>query len=187
MTGDISTVLAQVKEKMDQSLEHLHKDLKRLRTGKASPSMLDGVMVDYYGATTPLKQIANIVTLDARSISVQPWDKTAVPAIEKAITNSNLGLNPQNDGEAIHLNIPMLTEERRIEIVKQAKHFGEDAKVSCRNARHEALNFVRAEVKDGYPEDDGKRIEKQLDEITKEFSGKIDAVVSGKEKEILTV
>jgi len=187
MTGDVSTVLAQTKEKMDDSIEHLYKELNQLRTGKATPAMLTGVMVDYYGSSTPLAQVANIVTLDSRSLSIQPWDKSVVPAIEKAIMQSNLGLTPQNDGEAIHLNIPVLTEERRIDIVKQAKHFGEDAKVSCRNARHEALSFIRAEVKDGYPEDDGKRLEKKLDELTKDFGKKIDDIVSAKEKEILTV
>ncbi len=187
MTGDISTAIAQTKEMMDQAIEHLYKELNQLRTGKATPAMLTGVMVDYYGATTPLAQIANIVTLDSRSLSIQPWDKSAVPAIEKAIMQSNLGLTPQNDGEAIHLNIPVLTEERRIDIVKQAKHFGEEAKVSARNARHEALTFIRAEVKDGYPEDDGKRLEKKLDELTKEYGKKIDDIVSAKEKEILTV
>jgi len=187
MTGDISTTLAQVKEMMDHSIEHLYKELNHLRTGKATPAMLQGVMVDYYGATTPLTQIANIVTLDSRSLSIQPWDKSAVGAIEKAIMQSNLGLTPQNDGEVIHLNIPVLTEERRIDITKQAKHFGEDAKVSCRNARHEALHFIRDEVKDGYPEDDGKRLEKSLDEMTKDFGKKIDDIVGAKEKEILTV
>ena len=187
MTGDVSTALAQTKEKMDYSIEHLYKELNQLRTGKATPAMLTGVMVEYYGSSTPLAQVANIVTLDSRSLSIQPWDKSVVPAIEKAIMQSNLGLTPQNDGEAIHLNIPVLTEERRIDIVKQAKHFGEDAKVSCRNARHEALAFIRAEVKDGYPEDDGKRLEKKLDELTKDFGKKIDDIVSAKEKEILTV
>jgi len=187
MTGDISTVLAQAKGMMDESIEHLYKELNQLRTGKATPAMLQGVMVDYYGSLTPLTQIANIVTLDSRSLSIQPWDKSAVPAIEKAIMQSNLGLTPQNDGEAIHLNIPVLTEERRIDIVKQAKHFGEEAKVSVRNARHEALEFIRKEVKDGYPEDDGKRLEKKLDELTKEYGKKVDDVVSAKEKEILTV
>ncbi len=187
MTGDISTAIAQTKEMMDKAIEHLYKELNQLRTGKATPAMLTGVMVDYYGASTPLAQIANIVTLDSRSLSIQPWDKSAVPAIEKAIMQSNLGLTPQNDGEAIHLNIPVLTEERRIDIVKQAKHFGEEAKVSARNARHEALHFIRAEVKDGYPEDDGKRLEKKLDELTKEYGKKIDDIVSAKEKEILTV
>ncbi len=187
MTGDISTALAQTKEMMDLSIEHLYKELNQLRTGKATPAMLQGVMVDYYGSTTPLTQIANIVTLDSRSLSIQPWDKSAVSAIEKAIMQSNLGLTPQNDGEVIHLNIPVLTEERRIDIVKQAKHFGEEAKVSARNARHEALSFIRDEVKDGYPEDDGKRLEKKLDELIKEYGKKIDDIVSAKEKEILTV
>ncbi len=187
MTGDISTALPQAKEMMEHSIEHLYKELNHLRTGKATPAMLDGVIVDYYGSHTPLKQIANIVALDSRSLSIQPWDKSAVPAIEKAIMSSNLGLNPQNDGEVIHLNIPVLTEERRKDIVKQAKHFGEEAKVSCRNARHEALEFIRKEIKDGYPEDDGKRLEKNLDEMTRDFSKKIDDIVSAKEKEILTV
>lgn len=187
MNGDISTVLDQAKDMMEHSSEHLLKELNKLRTGKATPAMLDGIMVDYYGASTPLKQVANIVTLDSRSLSIQPWDKSAVAAIERAIVNSNLGINPQNDGEAIHLNIPVLTEERRKDIVKQAKHYGEEAKVSVRNARHEALEFIRKEVKDGFPEDDGKRLEKNLDDLTKVYGKKIDEIVSSKEKDILKV
>ncbi len=185
--GDVTTVPDQAQAMMDAAIEHLKKVLKKLRTGKATPALLDGVMVEYYGALTPLNQMANIVALDARSLSVQPWDKTAVAPIERAIINSDLGLVPQNDGEVIHLNIPVLTEERRKDLAKQARHYGEETKVGIRRARHEALEFIRQEVKDGFAEDDAKRLEKKVEELTKTYYQKVDDLVAAKEKEIMTV
>ncbi len=149
--------------------------------------MISGIMVEYYGNPTLLTQVANVTTADARTLSIQPWEKSMLAPIEQAIFAANLGLTPQNDGEFIRINIPPLTEERRIDLVKQAKNLGEDGKVSLRNARHKLMDFIKAEVKDGYAEDLGKRKEAIVDKMLHEFSGKIDALLAAKEKEIMTV
>lgn len=187
MSEDIDAYMNKGKDFMEQALTHLHDELLKIRTGKASPAMLGGLMVEYYGNPTPLNQVSNVSTADARTLSIQPWEKSMLGPIEQAIFAANLGLTPMNDGEFIRINIPALTEERRIELVKQAKNLGEEAKVSLRNARHKMMDFIKAEVKDGYPEDAGKRKEGEVDKLIHQYSDKVDAMISAKEKDIMTV
>ncbi len=172
---------------MEGTIEHLQRELKKIRAGKASPSMLGGVMVDYYGSPTPLNQVANVAASDGRTLTVQPWEKSMIAPIEKAIFSANLGLNPQNNGEIIIINIPALTEERRKDLVKQAKSMGEDAKVSLRSARHKMMDAIKKAVKDSYPEDAGKRREDDVQKMTNGFGDKVNNLVAGKEKDIMTV
>lgn len=175
------------KEEMDQALDHLKGQLVKLRTGKASPAMLNGVMVSYYGAPTPLSQVANIGVADSRTLSIQAWEKSILGDIERAIFEANLGLTPMNDGEMIRVPIPPLTEERRKALAKQVKSDGEDAKVSIRNTRHKLMDAIKKEVKDGYPEDAGKKKEDDVQKMVNEFTKKIDDIVSTKETELMKV
>jgi ribosome recycling factor len=172
---------------MDKAIDHLKHELIRIRTGKATASILDGIKVDYYGSPTLLSQMANITTPDSKTLSIQPWDKSVISSIEQAIFASNIGLTPMNDGENIRLSIPPLTEERRIDLVKQAKHYGEEAKVSLRNIRHKLLEFIKTEVKDGYPEDAGKRREDEVQKSVNEYGSQIDKIIEAKEKDIMSV
>lgn len=172
---------------MEQALEHLKTELSKIRAGKASPSMLSSIMVDYYGSPTPLMQVANVGTADSRTITIQPWEKNMLAHIERAIFEANLGLTPMNDGEFVRINIPPMTEERRVQLVKQSKGHGEDGKVSVRSARHKMIDFIKKEVKDGYPEDAGKRKEEQAEALTKKYYALIDALIEAKEKDIMTV
>ncbi len=187
MSEDPQEALKEAKALMDESIQHLEKELTRLRAGKASPALVSGIMADYYGSPTPLSQIANITLGDSRSLMIQPWEKTMVPAIERAIFESNIGLTPQSDGETVRINIPPLTEERRKDLAKQAKAHGEDAKVSIRNVRRDANNVITRAVKEGFPEDQGNRKEKQIQEATDEHIARIEAVVAAKEKDIMTI
>lgn len=187
MSKDIDQYLKESKTFFEDAIEHLQKELIKIRTGKASVSMLGGIMVDYYGSPTPLNQVSNVAVADARTLSIQPWEKKMLPVIEKAIFEANLGLTPQNDGEFIRINIPPLTEERRRDLVKQAKHLGEEAKISLRNGRHKVMDFIKNEVKDGYPEDVAKRKEAQVEKLVQDFSEKIDKIIDVKEKDIMTV
>jgi len=175
------------KDLMEHSIEHLQKELQKVRTGKASPSMVAGLMVPYYGNPTPLNQVANVSSADARTLLIQPWEKNMVAPIEKAIFEANLGITPQNDGEVVRLSIPALTEERRKELVKRVKALGEEAKVSLRNARREAMDHLKKAIKDGYPEDAGKRAEQEVQQLTDSYSDKVDKVVESKEKDIMTI
>lgn len=179
--------LAECRDMMDKAIKHLMGELAKIRAGKASPAMLDSIMVDYYGAPTPLNQMASVTTPDARTIFVKPWEKQVIPDIERAIINSDLGLNPQNDGEQIIINIPQLTEERRTTLVKQAKGEGEQAKISIRNARKEINDELKQLQKDGASEDEIKRAEDKVQEITDEHSKKVDTILDKKEEEIMTV
>ena len=187
MSEDIESILKYGKEHMKSSLEHLSKELVKIRTGKASPAMLGGLMVPYYGHPTPLGQVANVGVADARTLTIQPWEKSMLAPIEQAIFAANLGLTPMNDGEIIRINIPPLTEERRKELVKQAKHLGEEAKVSLRNERHKLMDFIKKEVKEGYPEDMGKRKEATVDDMVHEYSDRVDKMIQTKEEDIMTV
>jgi len=144
-------------EQMEGAMENLAKELTKIRTGKASPSMLSGIRVDYYGSPTPLTQVANVGATDGKTLTIDPWEKSMIGPVEQAIFAANLGLTPQNNGEMIIINIPPLTEERRRQFVKQAKAFGEEAKISIRNSRQKIMETVKKEVKDGYPEDAGNR------------------------------
>lgn len=187
MNEDLEMVYDMAKESMTDSLDHLNKSLRKIRAGKASPQMLEGVMVDYYGSMTPLSQVSNVNTPDARTISVQPWEKAMLDPIERAIINANLGLNPQNNGELIIISIPPLTEERRRGLVKSAKTEGEDAKVSLRNARKDANDEIKRLKNDGLAEDMAKDAEEEVQRITNSFNAKIEALIIEKEKDIMTV
>lgn len=187
MQEEVNEYISLGKDSMEDSIKHLKGELVKVRTGKASPAMLDGLMVEYYGNPTPLNQVSNISTSDAKTIVIQPWEKTMLGPIEKSIFEANLGLTPQNNGESIMINIPPLTEERRKSFVKRAKELGENAKVSIRNVRREIMDSIKKAVKDGYPEDAGKRSEGEVEDMTKEFVGNVDKLVSAKETEIMTI
>lgn len=187
MNEEIKFILDSTKEAMDSAMTHLDNQLQKIRAGKASPLMLSSVMVDYYGTATPLQQVANVSTIDGRTLSIQPWEKSIIEEIEKAIINANLGLNPQNNGESILINVPALTEERRINLSKQAKAEGEHAKVGIRNARKEANDEVKKLKDDGLSEDIAKDAESSVQDVTNTFSNKIDALIDAKDKDIMTV
>jgi len=181
---ELEFILEATEESMVNSISFLEKELLNIRAGKANPNMLSSVKVDYYGAQTPLNQIANINTPDSQTLSIQPWEKDKLEDIEKAILSSNLGFNPMNNGESIIISIPPLTEERRIELVKVAKSEVENAKVSIRNARKEANNEIR---KSDASEDMKSNFEIDIQNITDKYTLKIDSIFSTKEKEILSV
>ena len=184
MNEEIEFITDSSQEQMQQGIEHLQKEFRNIRAGKASPTMLGGVMVDYYGAQTPLSQVANINTPDARTISVQPWEKQLIPEIEKGILVANLGFNPMNNGESIIINVPVLTEERRKELSKIAKAAAEHAKVSVRNARKEANNEIKKlEISD----DEKKIAEEDIQNLTNSFIKKIDDAYVVKDTEIMKV
>ncbi|HNP20241.1 MAG TPA: ribosome recycling factor [Fulvivirga sp.] len=184
---EIQMYLDECRDMMNKAIIHLSAELAKIRAGKASPTMLDSVRVEYYGAMTPLSQVASVNTPDARTLMIKPWEKGIIPEIERAIINSDLGLNPQNDGEQIIINIPQLTEERRMGLVKQARNEGENGKISIRNTRKEINDMLKQLLKDGAPEDDIKRAEEKVQSLTDEFTKKIDATLAHKEGEIMTV
>jgi ribosome recycling factor len=186
-TEDINSLMEATRRSMNSAIEHLAFELTKVRTGKASPSLLIDIAINYYGSVTPLNQIASISTSDSRTLVIQPWEKSLLGPIEKAIFEANLGITPMNDGEVIRLSIPMLTEERRKDLVKQAKQLGEDAKISLRSARHKTLDALKKAVKDGYPEDAGKKREADIQDMLTEFTKKIDHLVEVKEKDVMTV
>ncbi|MBI9067687.1 MAG: ribosome recycling factor [Salinivirgaceae bacterium] len=187
MTEDINMVIDMTKESMEKAIAHLEDTLIHIRAGKADIRMLDGITVDYYGNATALAQVSNINTPDARTIKVQPWEKKMIGEIEKAIMYANLGLNPSNNGEAILINIPPLTEERRKDLVKQAKAEGENSKVSIRNTRKDAIDQFRQMQKDGLSEDLAKDAEALTQELTDSYNRKIDEMIKQKEIDILTI
>ncbi|MFN3137785.1 MAG: ribosome recycling factor [Allomuricauda sp.] len=184
MDEDVKFILDSTKESMEASIAHLQKALTKIRAGKASPMMLSTVMVDYYGSQTPLSQVSNINTPDARTLSVQPWEKNLLADIETAIMNANLGFNPMNNGEMVIINVPPLTEERRKQLVKQAKAEAEDAKVSIRSARQEANKELKAL---DISEDLLSNAEVDVQELTNTYSDKVDNILSSKEAEIMKV
>ena len=175
------------KDKMQKAVDHLENELRVLRAGRANPSMLSGIMVDYYGTPTPLNQVASVGSPDARTIAIQPWEKKMIEHIEKAIMAANLGFNPQNNGETVRIVVPPLTEERRKDLVKQVKHEGENARVSIRNARRDAIEEIKKLEKGGLPEDLAKDSETKIQKMTDNFNKKVDEHLEKKEKEILTV
>ena len=179
--------IAHAKEKMQKAILHLEDELKNFRAGKANPGIFQNVLVDYYGTPTPVPQVASVTTPDAKTILIQPWEKKLIPAIEKAILDSNIGYTPANNGEQIRINVPALTEERRKELVKQAKTEGENAKVSIRNARREVVDAHKKYQKDGLPEDVCKDAEATIQKETDAFNKKVDEIIAAKEKEIMTV
>ncbi len=182
---DIDMIIDMAREQMSKSISHLEKNLLKIRAGRANPSMLDSVRVEYYGSQTPLNQVANVSTPDARTISVQPWEKAMIPEIEKAILNSDLGLNPQNNGEMVIINIPPLTEERRKELVKAARAEGEDARIGIRSARKEANDEIK--TLEGISEDLIKDAEERVQGVTNKYTTKVDEILDKKESEIMHV
>tara|TARA_R100001369_G_scaffold67639_2_gene95091 strand:+ start:1101 stop:1688 length:588 start_codon:yes stop_codon:yes gene_type:complete len=184
MEDEIEFLIDGTREAMDKAVNHLEKQLANIRAGKASPSMVSGVMVDYYGSPTPLNQVANVNTPDGMTISIQPWEKSLIPEIEKGIQVANLGFNPQNNGESVIINVPPLTEERRKDLAKQAKAEAEEAKVVVRNDRKNANNDLK---KLDISEDLQKNLENDIQEMTDNHIAKIDQIFEKKEKEIMTV
>ncbi|MEM1134793.1 MAG: ribosome recycling factor [Bacteroidota bacterium] len=184
---EIEFYLEEAKDHMEKSVHHTEEELRKIRAGKASPNMLDGIMVEYYGTPTPINQVASVNTPDARTIMVKPWEKTILGEIEKSIINSDLGLNPVNDGELIRLNIPPLTEERRKLLMKQVKAEAEHGKVSVRNVRKDVNESLKKLLKDGASEDTIKKAEADVQVLTDTYIKKIDGIVAVKESDIMTV
>lgn len=187
MNEEIQFLLEETKEQMEKAISHLEAELVKVRAGKASPSMLEGVYVDYYGTRTPLNQVSNINTQDARTLVVQPWEKAMLTPIEKAIQVANLGLNPQNDGVIIRIIVPALTEERRKDLVKRAKAEAEHAKVTLRTLRRDANEAIKKLQKNGLPEDEAKDAETRIQQLTDAYAAKCDKHLESKEKDIMTV
>jgi ribosome recycling factor len=187
MNEDIQLYIDDARETMKKALLHLEDELDRVRAGKANPTMLSGVFVDYYGTSTPLIQVANVTAPDARSLIIKPWEKAMIGPIEKAIHAANIGLNPQNDGEIVRLNLPIMTEDRRRELVKKVKLIGEQSRVSIRNVRRDANEGIKSLVKDGVSEDEVKDGEAVVQEITNEFIAKVEKHLEVKEEEIMKV
>jgi len=187
MDESIKPILDATEESMNNAIEHLESELLTIRAGKATPVMLDGIKVDYYGSPTPINQVAAVSAGDARTLVIKPWEKNMIPNIEKAINEANLGFNPQNDGDIIRIPIPRLTEERRRDLVKQAKAEGENTKISIRNARQDANQELKQLQKDGVSEDIVKSAEKDVQDMTHKFTKQVDQIISPKEEDIMTV
>jgi len=187
MNEDVQLTFDMAEESMSHATHHLEEALVHIRAGKANIRILDAVRVNYYGSSVPITNVANVSTPDAKTIAIQPWEKTLIKEIEKAIINSEVGIMPDNNGEVIRLSIPPLTEERRKQLVKQVRNEGEEARISVRNARHEAITSFKKMVKDGLPEDAGKDAEEDVQKIHDKFMKKIEEILAVKEKEILTV
>ena len=187
MNEEVKLFMDETKEQMQGALTHLENELAKIRAGRANPKILNDVLVDYYGSPTPLSQVANITVPDPRTIAVQPWEKSMRAPIQKAIMVANLGFNPDNNGEIVRINVPPLTEERRKELVKQSKGVGENAKVSIRNARRDAIDEFKKMVKDGLPEDVAKDAENEVQKITDGYNKKVDDILAAKEKDIMTI
>lgn len=187
MLEECELVYDDVKEKMEKSISHLEVEFQSIRAGKASPAMLEGVKVDFYGAVTPINQTANITSPDPRQIIVQPWDKSQMSNIEKAILAANLGFNPKNEGEVLRIIVPAVTEERRRDLVKKAKAQAEEAKIAIRNSRRSGNDEAKQLEKDGTPEDDVKRLQDDIQKLTDDFIQKVDKLFDSKEKDIMTI
>ena len=184
---DKNTCMKAAEEAMKKGVAHLEIALQAIRTGKASPSILSQVKIDYYGTPTPLPNVANISTQDAHTLTVQPWEKNLVPIITKAIQEANLGLQPLNAGDQVRVPIPILTQERRKDLVKQVKSEGEKAKTVLRNARREANDQIKKMQKDGLAEDEAKNLENEVQKLTEKFIKQVDTIAEEKEKEIMTI
>ena len=187
MSEEIHMALEEAREKMTKAIERLESELSKIRAGKAHPSMLESVRVDYYGSMTPVSQVANVNSTDARTLVVQPWEKSMLDPIATGIINANLGLNPMNNGEVLIINVPPLTEDRRKELSKRARSEGEGARVGIRNARKDANDYLKAAKEDGMSEDDLKKGEQLVQELTDKFVGKVESVLSAKEADIMTI
>jgi ribosome recycling factor len=187
MAEDISTIIATGEDHMKKAIGHLETELTKIRAGKANPQMIDGIVVDYYGSPMPINQVANISVMDARTLSIQPWEKNMLQPIERAIIAANIGINPQNDGALIRLFLPPLTEERRKELVKKCQAEGEHSKVAIRNIRRDAIEHIKKLQKNGLSEDAAKDAEAEVQEVTNKFITAVEKHLSSKEKEIMSV
>ena len=187
MTEELDLLILDCESTMQKSIQHLETELVKIRAGKANPQMIDGIMVDYYGNPTPINQVANVTATDARTITIQPWEKPMLAQIERSIINSNIGLNPQNDGNIIRLFLPPLTEERRKELVKKCNAEGENGKVSIRNIRRDTIESIKKLQKEGLSEDAGKEGEDRVQKITDKFTALVEKHLEAKEKEIMAV
>lgn len=187
MNEEVELILEETRDRMQKAIDHLDHELAHLRAGRATPALLDGITVDYYGVNSPLSQVSNINTPDPKTILIQPWEKTMAGTIEKAIMAANIGLTPINNGEIIRINIPPLTEERRHQLVKQVRAEGETAKISVRIARKWANDELKRMLKEGLPEDMEKIAEDEVQKIVNDFTAKVDKVMAQKEKEVMTV
>ncbi len=187
MTEELELIREEAGDRMEKAIKHLEYQLSHLRAGRANPLLLDGISVEYYGNLTPLAQVSNIHTPDARTILIQPWEKSLLGGIEKAILAANIGVTPMNNGEVIRINVPPLTEERRQQLVKQVRQEGETAKISIRSGRKWFLDEVKTLAKQGLPEDEEKNCEKIIQEITDKYIARVDKIAEAKEKEIMTV
>lgn len=181
------SVIQDAGERMEKAIASLKRELAGLRAGRATPSLLDRVQADYYGTPTPVSQMATVSTPDSRTLMIQPWDKSAIGEIEKAILKSDLGLTPANDGNAIRITIPQLTEERRTELVKLTKKYGEEAKVAVRNVRRDANDELKKLEKDSISEDESRRYQDDVQKLTDKFIAEVDKVLAVKEKEIMEI
>ncbi len=187
MSDDLVLIIAETEDQMNKSIAHLEAELLKIRAGKATPQIVDGIVVDYYGTPTPINQVANVSVLDARTLSIQPWEKNMLQPIERAIIASNIGLNPQNDGSNIRLFLPPLTEERRRELVKRSNVEGENSKVAIRNLRRETIESIKKLQKDGLSEDEAKDAENETQDLTDNFITMVDKHLARKEKEIMAI
>lgn len=187
MNEEVELIIEETKDRMEKALEHLEHELARLRAGRATPVLLDGITVDYYGVNSPLSQVSNINTPDPKTILIQPWEKNLIGTIEKAIMAANIGLTPINNGEVIRINIPPLTEERRHQLVKQVRNEGETAKISVRNSRKWANDELKRMLKEGLPEDLEKVASETIQDLTNTHTSKIDRIMAAKEKDVMTV
>lgn len=186
-TEDVALTIELAEDSMKKAISHLEAELTKIRAGKANPQMLDGIVVDYYGTPTPISQVGNISVMDARTLTIQPWEKNMLQPIERAIINSNIGINPQNDGNQIRLFLPPLTEERRRELVKRSHGEGEHAKVAIRNIRRDAIENIKKAQKNGLSEDAAKDAENDIQELTNSYIVLVDKHLASKEKDIMAV
>lgn len=187
MSDDLTTIIDHAEQSMNKAISHLEVELVKVRAGKASPNILDGLVVDYYGTPTPINQVGNISVADARTLTIQPWEKNMLQPIERSIIAANIGITPQNDGNMIRLFMPPLTQERRKELVKKAQGEGEHSKVAIRSIRRDSMEHVKRLQKNGLSEDVCKDAEKQIQELTDKFILLVDKHLAAKEKEIMTV
>ncbi|GAA4335881.1 ribosome recycling factor [Flaviaesturariibacter amylovorans] len=187
MSEEVSLTLEMAEDSMQKAISHLESELGKIRAGKANPMILEGIMVDYYGSPTPLNQVGNVSVMDARTLTIQPWEKNMLQPIERAIINSNIGLNPQNDGIIIRLFLPPLTEERRRELVKRCQGEGEHSRVAIRNIRRDAIESIKKAQKNGLSEDAAKDYEAEVQELTNKYIALVEKHLVAKEKEIMVV
>lgn len=187
MTEEIASIISTAEDQMKKAINHLETELVKIRAGKANPQMLDGIVVDYYGSPMPINQVANISAMDARTLSIQPWEKNMLQPIERSIINANIGITPQNDGNLIRLFLPPLTEERRKELVKRCHGEGEHSKVAIRNIRRDAIEHIKRLQKTGLSEDAAKDAGDDVQQVTDKFTSAVEKHLEAKEKEIMSV